>query len=92
MLSGFNSDHPYRGRIFHVQTEDNGQRRPQVITHVFLDGVVVTSVKSDYSDRVEAPGLSDRIRQLMERQHEAMLQRLQRGDWDELIRTRCGSR
>ncbi|MFP6640042.1 MAG: hypothetical protein VCC04_07350 [Myxococcota bacterium] len=92
MLPGFNSDQSYRGRIFHVQTEDSGQSRPQVITHLFLEGVVVTSAKSDYSARVEAPGLSGRVRQLMERQHEAMLQRLQRGDWDELIRTRCGPR
>ena len=90
MLPGFNSDQPYRGRIFHVQTEDLGQSQPQVITHLFLDGMVVSSARSDYGDRLETPGLSVRVRQLMQRQHEGMLQRLRRGDWDELIRTRCG--
>ena len=92
MLSGFNSDQPYRGRIFHVQTEDAGAYRPQVVTHLFLDGIVVTSAESDYSDRAEAPDLASRVRQLMERQHEAMLRSLQQGDWDELIRTRCAPR
>ena len=86
MLQGFNSELEYVGRLFHVQTEDGGLNRPRVITHLFLRGTVVSVTRSDYADDLENPDLARRIRQLMEGQHQAMLDGLLRGDWDPQIR------
>lgn len=90
MLLGFNSEAEYAGRLFHVQTEDGGRNRPRVITHLFLRGTVVSVTRSDYADDLEKPDLTHRIRQLMEDQHQAMLDGLLRGEWDAQIRA-CDS-
>ena len=90
MLVGFKSEAEYAGRVFHVQTEDGGRNRPRVITHLFLRGSVVSETRSDYADDLEKPDLNRRIRELMEGQHQAMLDGLLRGDWDAEIRT-CDS-
>lgn len=90
MLQGFNSELEYVGQLFHVQTEDGGLNRPRVITHLFLRGTVVSVTRSDYADDLEKSDLTRRIRELMEGQHQAMLDGLLRGDWDAEIRT-CDS-
>ena len=90
MLQGSNSEAEYAGRLFHVQTEDGGENRPRVITHLFLRGTVVSVTRSDYIDDLEKPDLSHRVRRLMEGQHQAVLDGLLRGDWDAEIRA-CDS-
>ena len=90
MLQGFNSDAEYAGRVFHVQTEDGGLDRPRVITHLFLGGAVVTVARSDYADDLGNPDLATRIRELMETQHQAMLEGLRCGEWDAQIQS-CDS-
>ena len=32
MVGGFNTNVRYRGRIYHVQTEDGGAESPQIVT------------------------------------------------------------
>ena len=85
VLTGFNSNTEYQGRVFHVQTEDGGEARPYVTTHVFLEGTVVASIRLDYPSDLKSSDLSVRVRELMERQHATMLDGLKRGEWDSSI-------
>jgi len=48
MLGGFNTNVRYRGRKFHVQTEDNGRANPKIITLLYEGGVILTSRKRAY--------------------------------------------
>ena len=41
MRTGYNSNHGHRGVDFHIQTEDSGQARPHVITHLFHGGTIL---------------------------------------------------
>jgi len=90
MRTGYNSNHGHRGVDFHIQTEDSGQARPHVITHLFHGGTILASEKTDYSDRLESPQLEDEIKALMEAQHKQMLRRLIRGELDAVIGERLG--
>jgi len=90
MLSGFNTNIRHRGVLFHVQTEDSGRANPHVITHLFHGGNIMASEKRKYTDLLGAADLEAEVRALMEGQHKAMLKRLRRGDYDEVIEARLG--
>jgi hypothetical protein len=81
---GFNHNVKYGPRVYHVQTEDSGLPHAHYITHLFVGGNIVASMKSSYAD--EAPGaeLQRLVRGLMEQQHKAMLRRLIAGEFDHL--------
>ncbi|MCH2170033.1 hypothetical protein MK489_04545 [Myxococcota bacterium] len=92
MLTGFNTDVDHRGLRFHVQTEDSGLDRPHVISHVFFEGAILSSRKSDYAAELDAADLEARVRELMEAQHREMIEGLERGELDPVIDERVGGR
>ena len=85
MITGFNTNVRYQGRLFHVQTEDSGRKNPHVISHVFYGGTILASQKSEYKDRLDSESLNDEVRELMETQHRALLARLRQGDLNAVI-------
>ncbi len=85
-LLGYNNNIPHKGKMYHVQTEDSGTRRPHVITHLFADGGrIVHTTKTSYAELVEDPGVIDKVRQLMKDQHRAMVDSLRKGELEHLI-------
>ena len=90
MLPGFNTNVRHRGVLFHVQSEDSGRAHPHVITHLYHGGTILFSEKASYADRVDAPDLPARVRELMESQHKSVLERLRAGAFDPNIRERLG--
>lgn len=81
---GFNHNVKYGPRVYHVQTEDSGLPHAHYITHLFVGGNIVASMKSSYADHAPGPGLQVVVRGLMEHQHKAMLRRLIAGEFDHL--------
>ena len=90
MITGFNTNVRYQGRVFHVQTEDSGRNHPHVISHIYYEGSILGSQKSDYAARVGSEDLDIQVRALMERQHKKMLKRLESGEFDAVIAERLG--
>jgi len=90
MITGVNSDVEYRGMDFHVQTEDSGQARPHVFSHLYLGGCVLATEKTDYGDDLEREDLDERVRAIVERQHREMLEALAAGHFDDKIDARLG--
>ena len=93
MVGGFNNNFRYRGVLFHVQTEANGASNSHVITHLFHGGNILASEKLDYSDKLDLgeDELDQVVRELLEKQHQAMIQCLQRGSHDRVILERLGA-
>ena len=82
---GFNHNVKYGPRVYHVQTEDSGLPHAHYITHLFVGGNIVASVKSSYADLIDAEtDLPKAVRTLMETQHKAMLKRLISGEFNEM--------
>jgi hypothetical protein len=90
MLSGFNTNVRHKGVLFHVQSEDSGRARPHIITHLYHGGTILASEKSSYADHLDDSNLGDLVRNLMEAQHKAVLERLRSRAFDDLIRERLG--
>ena len=90
MIIGANTNVRHRGVLFHVQTEDSGRSNPHVISHLYHQGTIVASEKTDYSERLGTEDLEQEVRGLIETQHKSMLRRLRAGDFDAVIAERLG--
>jgi hypothetical protein len=80
-ILGYNHNIRYRGRVYHVQTEDSGVDNPHVFTHVFHEGVIITTRKLNYDTQSSI----DAVKGLMQVQHKSLLKELRGGTFDEKI-------
>jgi hypothetical protein len=87
-LLGYNHNVRYRGRIFHVQTEDSGPANPHLFTHLYYEGTILASKRLEY-DREEP---EEMVRILMQGQHKTILKELKQAKHDERIGTFFASR
>ncbi len=90
MITGCNTNILYRGKQFHVQTEDSGRTNPHIISHVYHGGTIIASQKSEYGDRIDSEELDIKVRAQIELQHKTMLERLTGGELDAVIDERLG--
>ena len=85
MVPGFNHNFTYRGTLFHVQTEDGGRKHPTIVSLLFSGGTVLASSKISYADILGSDLLEQAVEALMKEQHQDLLRRLKRGEFDETI-------
>jgi hypothetical protein len=79
MLVGYNTNVPYKGKLYHVQTEDSGTKNPVIITHLYIQGTILASKRTSYAHLVSDPGFKEAVRELMKEQHKTMIKELIRG-------------
>jgi hypothetical protein len=84
-LPGYNHNLRYKGRIYHVQTEDSGLENPHIFTHVFLEGMIIASARTDYKELVEQANHEATVRKMMQKQHKELMKSLRRGEYAEKI-------
>ncbi len=80
MLSGVNRNIRFRGKVYHVQTEDGGKDNPQIITHAFQGGAILDSVRTSYADMLERANWQADLKDRMKAQHLEEIRRLMAGD------------
>ncbi len=85
MLSGFNHNFRYKGRTYHIQTEDGGQGNPSIITHVYLGGTILSTARQNYEDLLSQQGWEDLLRERMKVQHLEEVRRLFSGAFNPLV-------
>lgn len=83
ILSGFNHNLKYKGKIYHIQTEDCGFSNPFILSHIFLDGMVIDTVRESYSAILsEGEEVQKKVEELMKKQHLIVIKRLISGFYD----------
>lgn len=93
MVVGFNHNILYKGVVYHIQTEDSGLGRPNIITLLYYGGTILASRKTSYADIIKIDHLEKIVEDLMKEQHKGMLRSLKAGEFDEVIsRHNIGSR
>jgi hypothetical protein len=78
---GFNHNVKYRGRVFHVQTEDSGPVNPRIFTHLYYGGTILATKKHEY----DPTAAEDVVRALMQSQHKSILKELKSARHDERV-------
>jgi hypothetical protein len=67
------------GKLYIVQTDDLGRKSRKIMTSVYLDGAVVNSLSTDYSDIADEPDVSERLRAMIACQHKSAMESLTPG-------------
>lgn len=76
MLVGYNTNVPYKGNLYHVQTEDSGIKNPVITTLLYIKGTILSSKKISYAHIASGPDYKVKVRELMKEQHKAMMKEL----------------
>jgi hypothetical protein len=79
LVGGFNTNVKYQGRTFHVQTEDSGPSRRNIMTLVYEGGSILASRKQKYE---AGQAGTDAVRTRMEEQHRDVVVDLKEGALD----------
>ncbi|MDA8079016.1 MAG: hypothetical protein M0Z79_08780 [Nitrospiraceae bacterium] len=79
MLVGYNTNIPYKGKLYHVQTEDNGLKNPVVITLLYFKGTILAAKKMSYAHLASDADYKQQVRELMKEQHKSMMKELIQG-------------
>ena len=83
MITGFNTDVQYEGRVFHVQTEDRGLDNPVVESLVYTGGEIITSRRTAYADLARSADYTEaEVARRMESQHQALIREILSGRFD----------
>ena len=85
MVVGFNHNFPYKGQIYHIQTEDGGLASPNIVTLLYHGGTILASRKTSYADIARVDNLDQVVEDLMKEQHKGMLRSLKNGEFDAAI-------
>ena len=86
MLIGYNNDVQYRGKTFHIQTEDRGAPAHQIETQIFHSGAILDTRIVSYAEKVNE--IADKetrnksIKQLMQVTHRELYKNLFAGQYD----------
>ena len=82
MITGFNTDVPYKGEIFHVQTEDKGKDNPMVESLIYKGGEILGARRTAYSKFLKNGYDEKEIIRFMEEQHRRVMEEIKRGRFD----------
>ncbi|HYA85694.1 MAG TPA: hypothetical protein VEI57_01330 [Nitrospirota bacterium] len=82
MLTGYNTDFKFQGKVYHCQTEDGGMSSPYITSLLYHQGAILASRKTSYADILKADCLDEVVRELMMEQHKQMIRDLMKGKLD----------
>ncbi len=79
MLTGFNTNVPYKGKTYHVQSEDTGESSATVTTLLYFKGVILSRKSFNYSEMLDKDGWQVKVGGMMKKQHITMIKELVSG-------------
>lgn len=82
MITGFNTDVEYNGRIYHIQTEDKGVSNPVIESLIYVGGEILVSHRTPYSELLEGGADPGAIAEKLETQHHRMIMNVRQGRLD----------
>lgn len=86
VITGFNTDIPFEGVTYHVQTEDKGLDTPLILSLVYVGGAIIASKRTPYEDLV-AKGFDEKVlTERLQRQHKLICAAIKAGRVEDLKR------
>lgn len=82
MITGFNTDIEYNGRIYHIQTEDKGSSNPTIESLLYVGGEILASRSTPYADLLAAGIDEKELAEKVQIQHRRMIIDVRQGKYD----------
>jgi len=83
-MAGYNTEVSHKGSTFHVQTQDKGINAHYIESIIYKYGKVLSSRRTFYTSFLNSLYLKDKITQIIEEQHKAILNEISEGKFDHL--------
>jgi len=84
VITGFNTDIPYGGTTYHVQTEDKGLETPLILSLVYVGGAIIASKRTPYKDLLQSGFDEATLAERLQRQHKLICAAIKAGRIDDL--------
>ncbi|HEY0169627.1 MAG TPA: hypothetical protein VGB98_01150, partial [Pyrinomonadaceae bacterium] len=86
MITGFNTDVPFDGVTYHVQTEDKGLETPLILSLVYVGGAIIASKRTPYEDLISKGFDEVVLTERLQRQHKLIIAAIKNGRIEDLKR------
>jgi hypothetical protein len=86
VITGFNTDIPYDGVTYHVQTEDKGLDTPLILSLVYVGGHIIASKRTPYADLISKGFDENVLTERLQRQHKLICAAIKSGRVEDLKR------
>jgi hypothetical protein len=86
VITGFNTDVPYEGVTYHVQTEDKGLDTPLILSLVYVGGAIIAAKRTPYEDLIGKGFDEQALTERLQRQHKLICAAIKSGRVEELKR------
>jgi hypothetical protein len=86
VITGFNTDIEFDGKIYHVQTEDKGISRPVIVTLVYDRGTILASKRTPYDDLLNGTLDENALAERLQKQHRTICAAIRAGRVEDLKR------
>lgn len=78
MVFGFDTDVPWNGAVYRVQTEDRGAQNPVIESVIYLGGGIVDQVRTPYVPHEIAPS---QLEAMVHKQHRQLVESIRSGNF-----------
>jgi len=82
LITGYNTDVEFEGRVYHIQTEDKGVNNPVIESLIYLGGEIVASKRSAYQDLLPGGPDAKALTARLEEQHRRMVLNVRQGRYE----------
>src|SRR5262249_18008247 len=79
MGTGYNTEVLFNGERYHVQTEDKGHPRYEIVSHIYQGGAILLTKRLSYRDRPDDASRALWTEEMTTNQHKAILKAIQLG-------------
>ena len=86
VITGFNTDVPFEGVTYHVQTEDKGLETPLILSLVYVGGAIIASKRTPYEDLISKGFDEQTLTERLQRQHKLIIAAIKNGRVEDLKR------
>lgn len=81
-MAGYNTELMRHGASYHIQTQDKGPQAPYIETIIYKSGRVLSTRRTSYTRHLGQPEFKETVLELLERQHQAILNDISAGKFD----------
>jgi hypothetical protein len=86
VITGFNTDVPFDGVTYHVQTEDKGLETPLILSLVYVGGAIIAAKRTPYEDLISKGFDEKDLTERLQRQHKLIIAAIKNGRVEDLKR------
>ncbi len=81
MITGFNTEIKVGKKVYHIQTEDKGEKNPIIETLIYVGGEIIDAYRTSYGDLLNRGLDKEKLRIMMQQQHNNIISLIRQGKY-----------